>query len=241
MQSEWKLVKLPQGKKALPCKWYRYKITTHDCQSKYKASLVAKGFKQEKGVDFDEVFSSVVKMTTLKCFLALVAKMDLELHQMDVKTVFLHGDLNEEIYMQQPKGFVEKGKEALVCLLLKSLYGLKQSSRAWYHKFHRFMLFQGYKRSEFDHCLYTKQAKDGSWLLLILYVDDMLIAGKHLEKISALKSKMAKSFDMKDMGEASHILGMRIQRDRSTKLIWLSQTEYIDKVLQRFNMDRERH
>jgi hypothetical protein len=157
---------------------------------------------------------------------------------MDVKTTFLHGDLDVEIYMQQPEGFVEKGKEGLVCKLLKSLYGLKQSPRAWYHKFHKFMLSQGYKRSEFDHCLYTKQAKDGSWLFLILYVDDMLIiAGKHLEEISALKSKMAKSFDMKDMGEASHILGMRIERDRSKKLIWLSQTDHIDKVLQHFNMD----
>ena len=150
----------------------------------------------------------------------------------------LHGDLDVEIYMQQPEGFVEKGKEEMVCRLFKSLYGLKQSPRAWYHKFHKFMLSQGYKRSEFDHCLYTKQAKDGSWLILILYVDDMLIAGKHMEEISALKSKMAKSFDMKDMGEAGHILGMRIERNRSKQLIWLSQTEYIDKVLQRFNMDK---
>ncbi|MCO5589020.1 hypothetical protein L7F22_042984 [Adiantum nelumboides] len=113
----WKLVKLPQGKKALPCKWvYRYKITAHDFQPKYKARLVAKGFKQEKGIDFDEIFSPVVvKMMNWRCFLALVAKLDLELHQMDVKTTFLHGELNEEIYMQQPKGFIEKGKEALVC------------------------------------------------------------------------------------------------------------------------------
>ncbi|MCO5600142.1 hypothetical protein L7F22_054250 [Adiantum nelumboides] len=102
----WKLIKLPQAKKALPCKWvYRYKITVHDCQPKYKARLIAKGFKQEKGIDFDEVFSPVVKMMTLRCFLALVAKMDLELHQMDVKTAFLHGDLNEETYIQQPEGF----------------------------------------------------------------------------------------------------------------------------------------
>ena len=136
-------------------------------------------------------------MTTLRCILALAATLDLELHQMDVKTAFLHGDLDVEIYMQQPEGFVEKGKEELVCRLFKSLYGLKQSPRAWYHKFHKFMLSQGYKRSEFDHCLYTKQAKDGSWLILILYVDDMLIAGKHMEEISALKSKMAKSFDMR--------------------------------------------
>ena len=147
-------------------------------------------------------------MTTLRCVLALVAKHNLILHQMDVKTAFLHGDLHEEVYMQQPEGYVEKGKEQMVCQLKKSLYGLKQAPREWYHKFHQFMLSQGYKRSEIDHCLYTKQAKDGSLLILILYVDDMLIAGRHMAEISALKSKMAKVFDMKDMGEASHILGM---------------------------------
>ena len=108
----WDLVKLPQGKHALPCKWvYKNKITPHDGQPKYKARLVAKGFKQEQGIDFDEVFSPVVKMTTLRCVLALAAKHDLVLHQMDVKTVFLHGDLHEDVYMQQPEGFVEKGKE----------------------------------------------------------------------------------------------------------------------------------
>ena len=159
----------------------------------------------------DEVFLPVVKMTTLRSVLALVATEDLHLHQMDVKMAFLHGDLHEEVYMQQPKGFFEKGKEQLVCRLRKSLYGLKQAPREWYHKFHQFMLSQGYKRSETDHFLYTKQAKDGSLVILILYVDDMLLAGRQMAEISALKSKMAKVFDMKDMGEASHILGMRIQ------------------------------
>ena len=115
----------------------------------------------------------------------------------------------------------------------ESLYGLKQAPREWYHKFHTFMLSQGYKQSEIDHCLYTKQAKDGSLLILIL-----LIAGRQLAKILALKSKMAKDFKIKVMGKASHILGMRIQRDRSKKLLYLSQAEYIDKVLQCFNMDR---
>ena len=149
----WDLVKLPEGKKALPCKWvYRYKLTPHDEQPKYKARLVAKGFKQEQGIDFDEVFSPVVKMTTLRCVLALVAKQDLVLHQMDVKTAFLHGDLHEDVYMQQPEGFIEKGSEDLVCKLNKSLYGLKQSAREWYQKFHKFMLSQGYRRSEIDHC-----------------------------------------------------------------------------------------
>ena len=237
--STWELVHLPDGKRALPCKWvYKLKVTANDGKPKYKARLVAKGFRQQQGVDFEEIFSPVVKMTTLRCVLALAAREDMELVQMDVKTAFLHGDLHEDIYMQQPEGFVEKGKERLVCKLKKSLYGLKQAPREWYHKFHSFMLSQGYRRSDIDHCLYTKRAKDGSLLILILYVDDMLLAGTNMDELAALKSKLNDSFDMKDLGDASHILGMRIVRDRDKKLLYLSQTEYIEKVLKRFNMER---
>ncbi|MCO5562890.1 hypothetical protein L7F22_016526 [Adiantum nelumboides] len=134
----WELVPLPKGRKALPCKWdYKKKIASN--VENYKARLVAKGFKQEYGVDFQEIFSPGVKMTTLRMLLALVATEDMELDRMDAITAFLHGDLEEEIYMQQPEGFVQKGKEHLICKLLKSLYGVKQSSRQWYHKFDAFM------------------------------------------------------------------------------------------------------
>ena len=129
-------------------------------------------------------------MTTLHCVLALVAKQDMELVQMDVKTMFLHGDLHEDIYMQQPEGFVEKGREHLVCKLKKNIYGLKQEPREWYHKFHLFMLSQGYRRSDIDHCLYTKRAKDGSFLILILYVDDLLLSHTNINELVALKSKL---------------------------------------------------
>ena len=115
--------------------------------------------------------------------------------------------------MQQLEGFESKGKELLVCKLEKSLYGLKQAPRDWYHKFHAFMMSQGYRRSEIDHCLYTKRAKDGNLLILILYVDDMLIASKNKDEIDALKKKLHNNFDMKHLGNASHILGMRVVRD----------------------------
>jgi len=237
--STWELVHLPAGKRILPCKWiYKLKVTDSASKPRYKARLVAKGFRQQEGIDFEEIFSPVVKMTTLRCVLALVAQQDMELVQMDVKTAFLHGDLREDIYMQQPEGFEEKSKENMVCKLKKSLYGLKQAPREWYHKFHSFMLSQGYKRSDTDHCLYTKQAKDGSLLILILYVDDMLIAGKNIHEVNALKSKLNATFDMKDLGEASHILGMRIVRKRDKKVLFLSQSDYIDKVLKRFNMEK---
>ena len=116
----------------------------------------AQGCRQQQGVDFEEIFSPVITVTTLCCVLTLAMGEDMELVQMDVKNTFLHSDLHEDIYMQQPEGFIEKGKEHLVCKLKKSLYGLKQAPREWYHKFHSFMLSQGYRRSDIDHCLYTK-------------------------------------------------------------------------------------
>ncbi|MCO5600651.1 hypothetical protein L7F22_054766 [Adiantum nelumboides] len=179
----WDLVPLPKGKNALPCKWvFKLKNVPDDDRPKYKARLVAK------------------------------AKEDMELVQMDVKTVFLHGDLHEDIYMEQPIGFAKPGKEYLVCKLKKSLYGLKQASREWYRKFDTFMKSQAYMRSETDHCLYTKRMADGSLLILVLYVDDMLIAGKDKHNVDALKSKLSETFAMKDLGNASHILGMRINQ-----------------------------
>ena len=120
----WDLVDLPKDRKAIPNKWV-YKIKTVDGKPKYKARLVAKGYAQTEGIDFQEVFSPVVKMTTLRVLFALTAAMDLELFQMDVKTAFLHGDLDEELYMRQPEGYVIPGKEKQVCKLKRSLYGLK--------------------------------------------------------------------------------------------------------------------
>ncbi|MCO5559992.1 hypothetical protein L7F22_013596 [Adiantum nelumboides] len=211
----WDLVPLPKGKNALPCKWvFKLKNVPDDDRPKYKARLVAKGFKQEHGIDFDEIFFPIVKMTTLRMVLGLVAKEDMELVQMDVKIAFLHKDLHEDIYMEQFIGVAEPGKEHLVCKLKKSLYGLKQAPREWYRNFDTFMKSQGYMRSETDHCLYTKRMADGSLLILVLYVDDMLITGKDKHNVDALKSKLSETFAMKDLGNASHILGMRINRNR---------------------------
>ena len=143
----WDLVQLLAGKRALDNKWV-YRLKEEDGGKKrYKARLVVKGFAQKKGIDFDEIFSLVVKMTSIKTILSIVAVEDLHLEQLDVKTTFLHGNLEEEIYMQQPQGYEVKGKEKLVCRLKKSLYGLKQAPRQWYLKFDRFMAVQGYSLS----------------------------------------------------------------------------------------------
>ena len=127
-------------------------------------------------------------MTTLCTVIGLVAIQDMELVQMDVKTAFLHGDLDEDVYMQQPEDFLSEphkpNKAELECKLKKALYGLKQGSRQWYQKFDKFMQLKGYARSQEDHCLYTRKLNDGSLIILILYVDDMLIAGKSIRLIS---------------------------------------------------------
>ena len=233
----WDLVKLLEGKNPLPCKCvYKKKFTSNDLAPKYKARLVAKGFKQQHGVDFDEIFSPVVKMTTLRTVLGLVKIEDMELVQMDVKTAFLHGDLEEDVYMAQPKGYEQLGKEQLACKLNKALYGLKQGSRQWYQNFDTFMHSQEFKRSQEDYCLYTKKLSDGSQIILILFVDDMLIAGMSKSEIANLKQILSSQFAMKDLGEANHFLGMHIKRNRKNGILELSQESYIKKVLQHFNM-----
>jgi hypothetical protein len=232
------LVKLPKGKRALTNRWiYRVKQEEHTSQPRYKARLVVKGFRQRKGIDFDEIFSPVVKMSSIRVVLSLAASLDLEIEQMDVKTAFLHGDLEEEIYMEQPEGFRVKGKEDYVCRLKKSLYGLKQAPRQWYKKFESVMEEQGYRKTTSDHCVFVQKFPDGDFIILLLYVDDMLIVGMNSSRIDRLKKQLSQSFAMKDLGPAKQILGVRIQRSRKDKKLFISQEQYIEKVLERFNMN----
>jgi len=187
----WELTTLPEGKKALQNKWvYRVK-TEHDASKRFKARLVVKGFQQKKGIDYSEIFSPVVKLTTIRVVLGIVAAENLHLEQLDVKTAFLHGELEEDIYMQQLEGFAIQGKENQVCKLKKSLYGLKQAPRQWYKKFDNFMCSSGYTRCQADHCCYVKHF-DNSYIILLLYVDDMLIAGSSIEEIDKLKQQLSK-------------------------------------------------
>eukprot|EP00253_Pinus_taeda_P003724 PITA_03724 len=160
----------------------------------------------------------------------LVAK-----EQMDVKTTFLHRDLEDEIYMKQREGFVAKGKKELVCKLKKSLYGLKQSPRMQYQKFDTFIRGLGFTRRKVDHCLYFKFIGDHV-IYLVLYVDDILLVGNDKEIIQDLKTKLSSKFDMKDLGAANYILGVEIKRDWVKRKLWLNQRKYVETTLQRFNM-----
>ncbi|RVW24034.1 Retrovirus-related Pol polyprotein from transposon TNT 1-94 [Vitis vinifera] len=232
----WDLVELPKGIKTIGCKWI-FK-TKHDSKGnveRYKVRLVAKGYTQKEGIDYKETFSPISKKDSLRIVMALVAHFDLELHQMDVKTAFLNGDLHEEVYMDPPEGFQDKGKAHMVCKLKKSIYGLKQASRQWYLKFHEILITFGFKENLVDQCIYLKIS--GSKIcIIVLYVDDMLLASNNMGMILETKQFLSKNFDMKDLGEASYVIGIEIHRDRSRGLLGLSQKNYIEKVLKRFNM-----
>lgn len=179
----------------------------------------------------------MVKHSYIRVLLAIVVLYDLELEQLDVKTAFLHGELEEQIYMHQPEGFVVQEKKDHVCLLKKSLYGLKQSPRQWYKRFDSFMINHDYSRSNYDSCVYFRNLSNGSYLYLLLYVDDMLIAANNMSEISKLKSQLNSEFEMKDLGAARKILGMEIHRDRQVGKLVLCQKNYIEKVLERFGME----
>ncbi|KAH9650990.1 hypothetical protein KPL70_026576 [Citrus sinensis] len=234
----WDLIPKPAKKKIVGCKWiYKIKECIPEVEPlRYKARLVAKGFTQKEGIDFNEVFSPVVRHSSLRILLALVAVNDMHLEQMDVKTAFLHGELEEMIVMAQPRGYEDPDKADYVCHLRKSLYGLKQSPRQWYLRFDKFMAENSFQRCSYDCCVYHKNLIDGDKIYLLLYVDDMLIACKHMDHIDVLKKQLKNAFEIKDLGAAKKILGVELLRDSKKGILKLSQHCYIKKVLERFEM-----
>jgi hypothetical protein len=169
--------------------------------------------------------------------LALVALLDLELELLDVNKTFLHGDLDGEIYMEQPERFVQDCNKIFVCKLKKSLYGLRQSPRKWYKKFESFMVSHNFRRSEYDHCGYFKKLENGIFIILVLYVDDMIVERKRMIEINNLKAQLDSTCDMKDIGVEKQILGMEIHRDSKNGKFWLPQQKYVEKILIRFEMN----
>ncbi|GJX82283.1 retrotransposon protein, putative, ty1-copia subclass [Tanacetum coccineum] len=209
------LVDQQPGQKMVSCKWlYKIKEGIEGVQKpRYKARLVAHGFTQRVGIDYNKVFSPVVQHISIRVILSLTAYEDYELEQLDVKMAFLHGNLEETIYIRQPLGF-KKGTSNKVCLLKKSLYGLKQSPRQWYRRFDVYMISNGFSRSNYDSCVYFKEFALGMYIYLLLYVDDILIACKSKSEIEYTKGLLRKEFDMKELGLARKILGMKIVRDK---------------------------
>ncbi|KAK8504798.1 hypothetical protein V6N12_063805 [Hibiscus sabdariffa] len=216
-------------------KWLEAMRTEMDSMSEnqtYKGRLVAKGFRQIHGVDYDETFSHVAMFKSIRILLAVAAFHDYEIWQMDVKTAFLNGKLEEDVYMTQPEGFVTPENARKVCKLQRSIYGLKQASRSWNLRFNEAIQEFGFIRNEDEPCVYKKFS--GSIVsFLILYVDDILIIGNDIPTLQSIKTWLSSCFSMKD-------LGVKIYRDRSGRLLGLSQSTYIDKVLKRFSMEESK-
>lgn len=225
----WILVDKPPDKTPIGCKWvYKIKYKQDGTIERYKARLVVKGYTQIEGIDFMDTFSPVAKMTTLRVLLALVATNNWFLHQLDVDNAFLHASLDEEIYMALPQG-LHSPKPNQVCLLQKSLYGLKQASRQWYSTLVQALQALGFVQSSADHTLYIKQGKSGAFTALLLYVDDVLLAGNDMTEIQLVKDSLHAKFRIKDLGEAKYFLGLEIAR--SSAGIVLNQRKYALELL----------
>ncbi|WKA10744.1 hypothetical protein VitviT2T_028301 [Vitis vinifera] len=229
----WELVDLPPGSKPIGCKWvFRRKYHTDGMIQTFKARLVAKGFKQRECIDYFDTYAPVARTTSIRILFALASIHNLFVHQMDVKKAFLNGDLNEEVYMEQPEGFVLLGNENKVCKLVKSLYGLKQAPKQWHEKFDHTILLDGFRYNNVDKCLYSKTCDD-YMVIVCLYVDDMLILSDDMKGIIETKRFLSSTFKMKDLGEVDTILGIKVKRNSGGYA--LNQTHYIEKVVSKFS------
>ena len=224
----------PPGRRILPTRWvFAIKRGAKGEIIKYKARWVCKGFRQEHGVDYDETFASVVRSTVAKLLLALAAKYDYEVEQMDVITAFLEAKLGQEVWVQQPPGFEEKNSRGrLACKLNKALYGLKQAPREWYSTLKAYLISINYQRIDIDHSVFCHQ----NGTLVAIYVDDLLIIGPKMLDIEALKRLLSQRFQMKDLGSVSWYLGMHVTRNRATRTIWINQSTYIKHAVKLLGM-----
>src|SRR5579859_6948889 len=231
----WDLVPRPRDRQIVTNKFaFRHKKDERARIVRLKARLVARGFSQIYGIDYLDTYAPVVKLASIRILLAIAAIHGLEIHQMDVVTAFLAGELEEEIYMEQPEGFKVGSKEDdLMCRLRKSLYGLKQAPRVWNQWIRHFLKSIGFDQTYPDPCGYINKTTD---IIIAMWVDDFIIFGKNMASINSLKAQLNKEYEMKDLGELKHFLGIQVHRDRERKIIHISQPRYARTVLNRYGM-----
>ncbi|RVW40158.1 Retrovirus-related Pol polyprotein from transposon RE1 [Vitis vinifera] len=234
----WKLVDLPQGKKVVGCKWvFAVKVNPDGSVARLKARLVARGYAQTYGVDYSDTFSPVAKLNSVRLFISIAASQQWMIHQLDIKNAFLHGDLEEEVYLEQPPGFVAQGEYGKVCRLKKAFYGLKQSPHAWFGKFSKKIQAFGMNKSEKDHSVFYKKSAAGI-ILLVVYVDDIVITGNDHTGISDLKTFMHSKFHTKDLDDGDPFYNPERYRRVVGKLNYLTMMRpniaYAVSVVSRF-------
>lgn len=228
------MTSLPTGYRPIGLKWvYKVKKDAKGTVIRHKTRLVAKGYIQRHGVDYDEIFAPVARLETVRLILALAAQRGWSVHHLDVKTAFLHGELKEDVFVTQPEGFVKKGKEHLVYKLTKALYGLKQAPRAWNTKMDGALKECGFQRCKLEPAVYTKRMKQGS-LLVGIYVDDLIVTGNNTEDIHHFKRQMEGKFEMSDLGLLFYYLGLEVLQGQD--VIKLKVSSYARKILQQAGM-----
>ncbi|THG96936.1 hypothetical protein EW145_g7692 [Phellinidium pouzarii] len=246
MRDEWETLRklkvfepsaLPQGRKAIGCKWvYKLKLNADGEISKYKARLVAQGFTQKYLIDYDAVHAPVARTPAFKLLAAMAAKLGMRPHQLDVKAAFLNGVLEEELYMRQPLGFAEPGKEHQVLKLNKSIYGLKQSGRVWNKTFDRELKSIGFTRLRSDPCIYFRYDKGGK-SIIGLHVDDLAMFVDHDDQVTRLVSEMeGKDIELVHLGPLHFMLGIRFTWNAEMGTVTLDQQAFSKTILERFHM-----
>ncbi|RVX16790.1 Retrovirus-related Pol polyprotein from transposon RE1 [Vitis vinifera] len=229
------VVVLPSSKSTVGCRWvYAVKVGPDGQVDRLKAYLVAKGYTQVYGSDYGDTFPPVAKTASVCLLLSMVVVCSWPLYQLDIKNVFLHGDLAEEVYMEQPPGFVAQGESGLVCRLRRSLYGLKQSPRAWFGRFSSVVQEFGILRSTTDHSIFYHHNSLGQCIYLVVYVDDIVIIGSDQDGIQKLKQHLFTHFQTKDLGKLKYFLGIEIAQSSSG--VVLSQRKYALDILEETSM-----
>jgi hypothetical protein len=233
----WQLTELPEGVKAIGVKWiYKTKLNEKGEVEKHKARLVAKGYAQRYGTDYKEVFAPVARWDTIRSILAIAALNGWNVFQLDVKSAFLHGELAETVYVEQPLGYVTKGKEGHVYKLHKALYGLKQAPRAWYSKIEQYFVKEGFVKCPHEATLFVKNDNKHNWLIISLYVDDLIFTGNDSNMSQKFKSSMMNTFDMTDLGKMRYFLGIEVTQNEHG--IFMCQEKYAKEILERFSMEK---
>ncbi|UYV76870.1 hypothetical protein LAZ67_14002267 [Cordylochernes scorpioides] len=230
----WELVDPPKGQNVIGSKWvFRRKYSSDGSLERYKARLVAKGYSQKYGIDYEETFAPVVRHSTIRTVLALAVEYDLLVHQMDVQSAFLNGDVKEEIYMTQPENFESKKYPRRVCKLKKAIYGLKQAGMTWHANLDSVLKEMGLEQMKTDNCVYIKHHE--GILLVAIYVDDLIIAAEREDTLISFKESMKKIFKIKDLGKINYCLGIRIQTKKDGS-ISIDQEKYIEELLAKYRM-----
>ena len=231
----WELVPRPKDKNVIGTKWiFKNKLNENGDVIRNEVRLVYKGYAQQEGIDFEETFAPVARLEAIRMFLALSSFQNFKVFQINMKSAFLNGDLDEEVYIEQLDGLTLGNDPKLVCRLKKALYGLKQALRAWYYRLDKYLHQQGFIKGSTDNNLYIKIDND-ELLILVVYVDDIIFGSNEEDMNENFALVMQKEFEMSMLGELTYFLGLQVQQNKD--VIYLSQTKYLKQILKKYGTE----